>query len=95
MLLGLVLELLGSSATFARPQQAGVGQLASGCILADTLAGLVGAALHVQQIIGDLEGSAETAAEAVQPLHQHRIRCASPFALGREKPEAQIGRAHV
>ena len=57
-------------------QQAGIGQLAAGGVLAHALAGLLGVAFHVEQVVGDLERQPEAAAVAVETVQQ--LRAAAP-----------------
>src|SRR5947209_18863300 len=91
VLFGLATELPGPPPTLVRAEEPGVGQLAAGRVLLHFLAGLVLAAFHVEQVIGDLEGQAETPAVAVEEAQQAGIRAAGPLALRRPGAQAQAG----
>ena len=72
LLAGLAAQAFGPSPALVDAEQAGVGQLAAGGVLPHALAGLVGGAFHVQQIVGDLKGQPETPAVAVETFQRLR-----------------------
>src|SRR5262249_26217583 len=63
-------QLPGALAARPHAQQAGVGELVAGGVLADALAGLLRLADHVEQVVGDLERQPQAPAVAVEPVEQ-------------------------
>ena len=74
LLAGLAAEPFGPPPALRDAEQAGIGQLTAGGVLPHALAGLVGVAFHVQQVVGDLKGQTQTPAIAVETFQRLRRR---------------------
>jgi hypothetical protein len=85
---GLAAQLLSATATFRRAQETRIGQLSPGGVFVDALAGCVGTAFDVEQIVGYLKQQSETPAKSVQFFHDTGIEHWL-LGLGRQDSEAQ------
>src|SRR5438105_65290 len=88
LLRGLAAEVLGAAAALGGAQESRVGQLAPGGVFPHALAGLVGVALDVEEVVGDLEGEPQAAAVGVEALEQPRVGGSRRAGVGGQHPQA-------